>query len=159
MKHLRILLIVAALVNALVLLFLLARSPEEADKDGDLGAVLQPRAVRLTGPATLAAAITSAGGTIRDAHVTQVAVIRGSLQQPQVALVNFDAIRNGRQPDVRIEPGDIIHVPVVPYEIFSRYLDLVLDTFVRTYSANEGARAIDRNAGRVGIVVPINSAR
>ncbi len=124
-----------------------------------LGAVLQPRAVRLTGPATLAAAITSAGGTIRDAHLTQVAVIRGSLQQPQVAIVNFEAIRHGRQPDVRIEPGDIIHVPVVPYEIFSRYLDLVLDTFVRTYSANEGARAIDRNAGRVGIVVPINSAR
>lgn len=77
MKHLRILLIVAALVNALVLLFLLARSPEDADKDGDLGAVLQP----LVEDATMAKARYD---------------LRGQAARTNIIVISMDALRMDR---------------------------------------------------------------
>jgi polysaccharide biosynthesis/export protein len=105
-----------------------------------LGAVRLPKAVsRQQG--TLAAAIAAAGGPGKDAYLSQVAIVRGSLAKPQIAVVNFDDIQKGRATDIALEPRDIVYVPLSPYRYLSKYADLILTTFVRAVAINEGARA------------------
>lgn len=120
-----------------------------------LGAVFAPRAVETTSQPTLVRAVAEAGGTIKDAHLSQVAIVRGSLSQPQVAIVDLDAIMHGRAPDIALQEQDIVYVPFTPYRILTRYVDAILDTFVRTVGVNEGARAITRQAVPVGVNVPV----
>jgi len=50
---------------------------------------------------------------MKDAYLSHVAY-RGSLAEPQIAVVDCNAIMKGRGPDVRLEPGDIIFVPILP---------------------------------------------
>ena len=120
-----------------------------------LGAVLEPRAVESTSQLTVVRAVAEAGGTIRDAYLRHVAVVRGSLSQPQVAIVDLYAIQHGQAPDVVLEPQDIVYVPFTPYRVLTRYVDTILDTFARTIGVNEGARAVTRTAIPVGVNVPV----
>jgi protein involved in polysaccharide export with SLBB domain len=121
-----------------------------------LGAVGQPRAVAYADRLSLVAAVANAGGTIKDAYLSHVAVVRGSLAHPQIAIVNYHDIIRGRTTDVLLEARDIVYVPFTPYQILTRYTDLVLTTFARTVGANAGARAISPNAGPVSPNVNIN---
>ena len=120
-----------------------------------LGAVAQPKAVPATHELTLIAAVANAGGTIKDAYLSHVAVVRGALTQPQVAVIDFKAIIQGREPDVVLEPHDIVYVPFSPYRVLTRYVDIILDTFVRTVGANAGTRVVIPGAAPVGPNVPI----
>jgi polysaccharide export outer membrane protein len=121
-----------------------------------LGAVESPRALDFVPQLTLAQAVSQAGGTLRRyAHLTQVAIVRGSLAQPQVAVVDLTAILGGQAPDVALQPQDIVFVPHTPYRVLTRYVDLILDTFVRTVGVNEGARAVDGRAQPLGVTVPL----
>src|SRR5207247_527801 len=63
-----------------------------------LGAVGTPRAVDYTHQLTLVQSVAQAGGTLRDAYPSHVAIVRGSLNQPKVAVVDFDAIIRGQSP-------------------------------------------------------------
>lgn len=120
-----------------------------------LGAVYTGRNLPYLRNMTLVQAIAAAGGTIEDAHLGGVAIVRGSLANPEVAIVDYRDILTGQRPDVQLEPRDIVYVPNSPMRGVRRYVNLILDTFVRTVGVNEGARAIDRNAGTVGVAVPI----
>ena len=84
-----------------------------------------------------------------------MAVVRGSLSEPKMAIVDYQDIVRGKAHDVRLEPGDIVYVPQSPYRTLTRYADLILNTFVRTIGINEGARAISRQVSPVGVNVPI----
>jgi protein involved in polysaccharide export with SLBB domain len=120
-----------------------------------LGAVLQPRAVNFSGQPTLIQTIASAGGTIKDAYISQVAIVRGSLAQPEMALVDYHAVARGQAPDVALQPGDIVYVPFSPYRTPLRYANLILDTFARTMGVNEGAHAITTSGSAVGVNVSL----
>jgi polysaccharide biosynthesis/export protein len=121
-----------------------------------LGAVNAPRAVEYTNRLTLAQAVSVAGGTlIREAYPSQVAVVRGSLTEPKIAVVDLNAILRGAAPDVVLEPQDIVYVPHSPYRVITRYLDTILNTFVRVVGVNEGARAVSDRAAPVGVNVPL----
>jgi protein involved in polysaccharide export with SLBB domain len=120
-----------------------------------LGAVMTPRAVESNSPLSLVRAVAEAGGTIKDAYLSHVAIVRGSLSQPQVAIVDLNAVMHGQAPDVTLEPQDIVYVPYTPYRVLTRYVDIILDTFARTVGVNEGARAISRQVTPVGVNVPI----
>lgn len=120
-----------------------------------LGAVNTARVVPFRRDMTVVTAIAGAGGTMPDAYVRQVAVVRGSLNQPRVAIVDYQSIVTGAAPDVRLEPQDIVYVPYTPYRTLKRYVNLILDTFVRATGVNEGARAIDPNIQPPGISVPV----
>lgn len=122
-----------------------------------LGAVNTPRSMDYTGDQTLAKVIAEAGGTMRDAYPSQVAIVRGSLAEPKIAVADFDAIVRGQAPDILLEPQDIVYVPLSPNRVLTRYVDLILNTFVRTVGVNEGARAISGQAGPVGVNVPLGS--
>ena len=87
-----------------------------------------PRAVPYTDGMTLVSAMASASGAatvdwltpghygvVADAYLSHVAIVRGSLSQPQMTVVDYGAIIKGKARDVSLEPGDIVYVPNAPY--------------------------------------------
>jgi protein involved in polysaccharide export with SLBB domain len=132
-----------------------------------LGSVHSQRAIVYTERTTLLSAIASAnGGTtydylgeyygtrVADAYLSHVAIVRGSLAEPQVAVVDFTAIMKGKAPDIRLEPGDIVYVPDSPYRTLKSYANMIVNAFVTTVAANEGVRA-GGGTGTVGVAVPV----
>ena len=103
---------------------------------------------------TLLSAISAANGPIKEAYVSHIAIVRGSLTTPQIAVVDYNAIIKGQATDVKLEPHDIVYVPFTPYRLLTRYLDTVLSAFVNTVAANEGVNA--SGGSRVGVSVPVN---
>ena len=121
-----------------------------------LGAVIQPHSERMTGSLTVVQAIALSGGSEREAFLSNVAILRGSLAQPQIAIVPVDRILRGLAPDVRLEPGDIVYVPYTPQRVLSRYVNLILDTFARTVGVNAGVRTISGDTAPIGIGVNVS---
>lgn len=117
------------------------------------GAVRNPRAMALSETPTLVSAITAGGGTMRDAYVSQVAIVRGSLTSPEIAVVNYQDIIEGRAGDIALEPRDIVFVPNSPHRFLRNYVDTVLNTFVFTAAANEGIAAFGGQAAGVSVGV------
>ncbi len=120
-----------------------------------LGAVLFPRTVPYSDQMTIVSAISSANGAAPESYLTHVAVVRGALSEPQVIEVDYKAILNGRAPNMLLEPGDIVYVPLSPYRFIGEYADLIVTTFVRSWTANVGARTVLGNAANVGLNVPL----
>jgi protein involved in polysaccharide export with SLBB domain len=130
-----------------------------------LGCVRLPRAVPYTEEMTLVTAIAGASGPLKydylsrydsvltpDALLSHVAIVRGSLTEPRIAVVDAGAIMKGHAPDVPLEPGDIIYIPNSPFRFIKSYLNLILNSFVSTVAANEGIRA---GGGEVGVSVSV----
>lgn len=137
-----------------------------------LGAVLNPRALAYTERMTLVSAIAGGNGMttynyfanadtgffMKDAYLSHVAIVRGSLAEPNITVVNYSDIVRGRAQDVLLEPGDIIYVPNSPYTTLKRYLDLVVSTFVSTEAANSGLRAVGPPTSvGVNVSVPVSA--
>lgn len=121
-----------------------------------LGAVNNPQAVQYTPRMTLAQAVAQAGGThVREAYTRQVHIVRGSLAEPKVAVIDLTRIATGSDHDVLLEPNDIVYIPHSPYRAGTRLLHTILDTFVRVVGVNEGARAVSDRANPVGVNVPL----
>jgi hypothetical protein len=89
-----------------------------------------------------------------DANLSHVAIVRGSLATPQVAIVDYNAIIKGKVRDVRLEPGDIVYVPNSPYTTLKRYFNIIMNTFAATAAANEGIR-VAGGTYSVGVSVPV----
>jgi polysaccharide biosynthesis/export protein len=136
-----------------------------------LGAVRAPRAVPYTDGMTLVSAMASGSGAstvdwltpapsygvVPDAYLSHVAIVRGSLSNPQMAVVDYGAIIKGGARDVALEPGDIIYVPNTPYATLKRYLNTIVNTFITTVAANEGIRA-GGGTVNVGVSVPVGTS-
>jgi len=123
-----------------------------------LGAVLQPKPVQYLRGLTLMQAITASYGPVRDAWLAHVTLVRGSLARPDVTFVNYYDIAKGKSPDVPLEPGDIIYVPLTRYRYLRKYLDVALDTFVSSVAINAGTRvSTPRSSGGSGITIPVGS--
>jgi polysaccharide biosynthesis/export protein len=120
-----------------------------------LGAILQPRSERMPGSLTLIQAIALAGGTVPGACLQNVAILRGSLAQPEIAIVDVRDVLHGKAPDVRLEPNDIVYVPFRPEQLLEKYLYLALDTFARTVGVNEGAYAVSGKNQPIAVGVNI----
>ena len=136
------------------------------------GSVKSPRAVRYGDQMTLVSAIANAAGPrkfdflsinqvdygpfTRDANLSRIAIVRGSLTTPEIAIVNYSDIIKGKTPDVPLEPGDIIYVPNSPYTTLKRYVNMIVNTFVATVAANEGTRA---GGGELGVGVSVPAGR
>lgn len=122
-----------------------------------LGAVRTPKAVARQHD-TLIGAISDAGGPIKNAHLSQVAIVRGSLENPKIAILDYNDIVKGKASNVRLEPRDIVYVPYSPYRFLTKYLDLILLTFVRAVAINEGARAAEPSAAPAGISIGVTGS-
>jgi protein involved in polysaccharide export with SLBB domain len=131
-----------------------------------MGAVRFPRTVPYSERMTLVSALAGASGPAKvewlaqqnvgimpDAYMSHVAIVRGSLAQPQIAVVNAGDILKGKAPDVALEPGDIVYVPNAPYSTLKRYFNTIVSTFIATVAANEGTHA--GGGQTLGVSVPI----
>ncbi|MGZ5519050.1 MAG: polysaccharide biosynthesis/export family protein [Limisphaerales bacterium] len=123
------------------------------------GAVGAPRTLPYRPGLTLLAAIADSGGTWnRDAYLRQVAIIRGSLHAPEIALVDLNKIQRGEAPNVYLAPGDIVYVPQTPYKKMQQYWDIATSTFVGAVAINEGANAVlSRPSQPTGVFIPLGS--
>jgi polysaccharide export outer membrane protein len=120
-----------------------------------LGSVLSPRTVPFSDPMTLISAIAGANGPAENAYLGHVAIVRGSLSQPQLIEVDYNAVLHGKAPNVLLEPGDIVYVPLSPYRYITDYARLIVNTFAQTWSANMGTRAV-LGSTSVGVAVPVS---
>ena len=133
-----------------------------------MGAVRFPRAMPYVNQMTLVSAISGTAGTVSydildryddgvmtvNAYLSHVAIVRGTLTEPQITIVDYGAIIKGKASDVPLEPGDIIYVPNSPYTTLKRYVNLIVNTFSATMAANEGVNAAGGTTG-VGVSVPV----
>ena len=122
-----------------------------------LGAVRMPKAVARQHD-TLVGAISDAGGPVKNAFLSQVAIVRGSLDNPKIAIIDYNDVIRGKASNVKLEPRDIVYVPYSPYRYITKYLDLILLTFVRAVAINEGARAVDPNAAPAGVSIGVTGS-
>jgi len=124
-----------------------------------LGAVVQPRPVGYNEGMTVAGAIAGAYGTVRDAYLDHVVVVRGAVNQPDVAVVNYRAIAHGKAADIALQPNDIVYVPFSPYRYLRKYAEIALNTFVNSVAINAGARLGPTPPGGrgAGVFIPVGS--
>ena len=123
-----------------------------------LGAVTQPRPVPFMEGMTVAGAVASAYGTLRDAYLSQVAVVSGSISAPQVTIVNYGKVIRGEELDILMKPNDIVYVPLSPYRYLRRYVDVILNTFVTSTAINAGSYAVTKQEGFTGgVFIPVGS--
>ena len=123
-----------------------------------LGAVVQGKPVPYVEGMTVAGAIAGAYGTAPDAYLRHVVVVRGSLTQPEVTVVNYHDVVRGEAPDVPLQPHDIVYVPYSPYRYLKKYAEMALDTFVSSMAINAGTKAvIPGNAVGAGVFIPVGS--
>ncbi|HEY3861995.1 MAG TPA: polysaccharide biosynthesis/export family protein [Verrucomicrobiae bacterium] len=123
-----------------------------------LGAVEEPRLVPYHEGMTVAGAVAGAYGTLKEAYLTHVGVVRGSLAQPRLAVVNLKRILHGGAADMPLEPGDIVYVPVSPYSYIDHYLEVILDTFVSSAAINAGSSLVGvPSTGTPGVFIPVGS--
>jgi len=121
-----------------------------------MGAVAQSGAHPLLEGTTLVSALAGAGGIVPYAYGSQVAIVRGSLTRPAIALVNYRSILRGKSPDVPLKEGDIVFVPFSPFRKLAQMGEEILSQFVRTMAINEGTRAVNANASPITPTVPLN---
>jgi protein involved in polysaccharide export with SLBB domain len=123
-----------------------------------LGAVQQPRPVPFTEGLTVAGAVASAYGTLNGAYLRHVAVVRGSLAQPEVFIEDYRAAIRGQAEDIPLQPNDIVYVPFSPYRYIQRYLEIILNTFASSAAINAGSKAVlTQPTGGAGVFIPVGS--
>jgi len=123
-----------------------------------LGAVTQAQPVPYTDGLTVAGAIASAFGTTKGAYLHHVAVVRGSLSQPQITIVDYKAVIRGEAQDMALQPHDIVYVPYSPYRYLEHYAEIIVNTFVSASAINAGSAAIIKQpTGGAGIFIPVGS--
>jgi polysaccharide biosynthesis/export protein len=123
-----------------------------------LGAVTQPRSITYSEGMTVAGAVASAYGTLKGAYMHHVAVIRGSLAEPQVTIVDYKNAIKGEAQDMALLPHDIVYVPFSPYRYIERYIEIAINTFASAAAINAGEAAVTKTpTAGAGVFIPVGS--
>ena len=72
--------------------------------------------------------LAQAEGFTPDADLKRVHIVRGSLHNPTVIMINFEEVLKGNAREVALEPGDIIYVPPTGLTSFARVVDKLVPT-------------------------------
>lgn len=72
--------------------------------------------------------LAQAEGFTPDADLKRIHIVRGSLHNPTVLLINFEEVLKGNAREVALEPGDIIYVPPTGLTSFARVIDKLVPT-------------------------------
>ena len=111
-----------------------------------LGAVDQPRMMPYVDGMTLVEVLSgriSGGGYHAGAHLDQIVILRGSLEDPHVFEVDARKILNGEATDVYLAPGDVVYVPEKPFKFARTLAKQVVQSFVQTFVSNQTTQIID----------------
>jgi protein involved in polysaccharide export with SLBB domain len=80
---------------------------------------------------TVISAITQAGGWGPKAYQQRVLVVRGSLDKPEVHVVDINAVMNAKGKAFMLEPKDIVYVADKPWSKAEELLDIALSSFIQ----------------------------
>lgn len=126
-----------------------------------IGEVRKPSLLRYLRTITLLEAISRSGGMTLNAS-SRVAVLRGSLCNPQKFLIDYNLIVTARAPDFWLLPGDVVYVPtrtfVTAVELF-RYGAQAFTANVFSWIGNRVLISIEPgalNSGGTSTTFPIN---
>jgi protein involved in polysaccharide export with SLBB domain len=108
-----------------------------------LGEISQPGVLGFTSHLTALGAITARGSFSSSAYRGRVLIVRGSLQKPEIIVVNVNDILAGKTRDVLLQPKDIVYVSRRPW-IFAEEL---VDTAINTFLSSMTSSWTDRNLG------------
>jgi protein involved in polysaccharide export with SLBB domain len=107
-----------------------------------LGSVRKPGREGFTEGASVIAAIAKRLGFQDEAYRERVLVVRGSMSDPQVFVVNADAILKGSQKDFALQPKDIVYVSNRPWRKAEEIMDSAVTVFLQSAVATwTGANA------------------
>jgi polysaccharide export outer membrane protein len=100
-----------------------------------LGEVQNPAVLQITTEMSILEALIRTGGIHADSRTSNVLLIRGSLDQPELFLVDVDAIygKGDKSQLVQLQKGDIVYVPtktIVNVERFFKRVSGILGPFV-----------------------------
>jgi polysaccharide biosynthesis/export protein len=121
-----------------------------------LGAVIAPQAVGYKDSLTLIDCIAQGRGPAKDAYLSEVVIVRGTLEKPSASIVNLKAILTGKETNVLLQPGDIIWIPKRPLGLLENTVKLVFSDAARSIAASEGSRLGGSNQAPV-ITIPLSS--
>jgi len=110
-----------------------------------LGSIASPGTVGLSGNASVLSVLTTRGGFTPKAYKQRVLVVRGSLNQPELHVVDVAAVLAGKSRDFPVEPKDIIYVADRPWARVEELLDMAIKAFVITATAEW----VNQNVGPV----------
>ncbi len=107
-----------------------------------LGAVTNPGREGFTAGASVVAAITKREGFTQSAFRERVIVVRGSMETPEVHVINVREILRGARADFPLEPKDVVFVSNRPWYKPEEILDRAVAVFLRSATATwTGANA------------------
>ena len=93
-----------------------------------IGEVNKPALFAFREDMPMSRTVALAEGFTRDADLSRIHVIRGSLSNPRVIVTDFNKVIAGRQQDVQLEPGDVVYVPPTGLSSWARMLDKIVPT-------------------------------
>jgi polysaccharide export outer membrane protein len=101
-----------------------------------LGAVESPGVQGLTPDASVVAAITRRKGFTARAWTERVLVVRGSLANPKVHVVNMKKVLAAQEQDFKLQPKDIVYVADHPWAEAEDILQAALSAFVTSAASS-----------------------
>ena len=119
-----------------------------------LGSVRSPSTVPFTDPMTLISAIAGANGPADDAYLGHVAIVRGSLSQPQLIEVNYNAVQGARPRTSSSVSGDIVYV-LFPLSLPDRICHPDREHLRPNLGRQTWAPAVLGSRTSVGVAVPV----
>lgn len=120
-----------------------------------LGNINQPKAVSFKDSLSIVECIAYGLGPSAFADLSNVVIVRGSLRDPQLAVVDFKAIATGKKADVALKPGDIVWIPKDPWKTVQQYAKEVARSAAQAIAINEGTRATSDEEPDTTITVPV----
>jgi len=96
------------------------------------GSVARPGSQGFSNRASVISAVTRREGFTEGAWRDRVLVVRGSMSDPELFVVDVKAILAGTEPDFLLEPGDIVYVNDRPWYKAEQILDTALQNFLRS---------------------------
>lgn len=115
-----------------------------------LGQVQSPTVIDMHGELTLMQALARAGWVTKEAKESAVRVIRGSLLDPKVYLIDAEDIGAGKARDVALAPGDIVFVTTTEIADYNEVINAIMPTLSAAVSARymvDGVSGIFINSG------------
>ena len=93
-----------------------------------LGEVNNPMLFAFRENMPMSRTLAQAEGFTPDADLKRIHILRGSLTNPSVLMINFKEVLEGRAKEVPLEPGDVIYVPPTGLTSFARVVDKIVPT-------------------------------
>ncbi len=75
---------------------------------------------------TLTQIVSHAGGYLSTGNINKIAIIRGSISDPSVYLVDFEKILEGNALDFKLQPYDIVFIPKSNFGDWNTLLNMVM---------------------------------